>query len=127
MKREHNLYPLQAEKVAERSLPLDAEHLRRLASDVSAMTDALCELRAGGRGVTPQVKNIQLCSCKSDVAGGGPRQEHPEQAWRGGCQRGAGGEQVREEIVDSERETSAFSTGWRSRASSSLPPPCQDD
>ena len=54
----HNLYPLQAEKVAERSLPLDAEHLRRLASDVSAMTDALCELRAGGRGVTPQVKNI---------------------------------------------------------------------
>ena len=41
--------------MAERSLPLDAEHLRRLASDVSAMTDALCELRAGGRGVTPQV------------------------------------------------------------------------
>ena len=39
-------------------MPLDAEHLRRLASDVSAMTDALCELRAGGRGVTPQVKNI---------------------------------------------------------------------
>ena len=36
-------------------MPLDAEHLRRLASDVSAMTDALCELRAGGRGVTPQV------------------------------------------------------------------------
>ena len=45
--------------MAERSLPLDAEHLRRLASDVSAMTDALCELRAGGRGVTPQV-NIHL-------------------------------------------------------------------
>ena len=47
--------------MAERSLPLDAEHLRRLASDVSAMTDALCELRAGGRGVTPQV-NIFVTS-----------------------------------------------------------------
>ena len=42
-------------------MPLDAEHLRRLASDVSAMTDALCELRAGGRGVTPQV-NIFVTS-----------------------------------------------------------------
>eukprot|EP00092_Neocalanus_flemingeri_P011035 GFUD01011880.1.p1 GENE.GFUD01011880.1~~GFUD01011880.1.p1 ORF type:complete len:1019 (-),score=248.98 GFUD01011880.1:807-3710(-) len=47
-----------AEKVAERSLPLDAEHLRRLASDVSAMTDALCELRSGGRGATPQAENL---------------------------------------------------------------------
>ena len=41
-------------------MPLDAEHLRRLASDVSAMTDALCELRAGGRGVTPQVNTHSL-------------------------------------------------------------------
>ena len=89
-------------------MPLDAEHLRRLASDVSAMTDALCELRAGGRGVTPQVKNSQLLSCKSGVAGGGPCQEHPEQAWRGGCQCGAGGEQVREEIVDCERDKCPF-------------------
>ena len=40
-------------------MPLDAEHLRRLASDVSAMTDALCELRAGGRGVTPQVNILR--------------------------------------------------------------------
>jgi len=47
-----------AEKVAERSLPLDAEHLRRLAGDVSAMTDALCELRASGRGATPQAENL---------------------------------------------------------------------
>jgi len=47
-----------AEKVAERSLPLDAEHLRRLAGDVSAMTDALCELRAEGRGATPQAENL---------------------------------------------------------------------
>ena len=72
----------QAEKVAERSLPLDAEHLRRLASDVSAMTDALCELRAGGRGVTPQV-NIGLSLLRDFEiyhVGGEPCEEHPEPA-----------------------------------------------
>ena len=47
-----------AEKVAERSLPLDAEHLRRLAGDVTAMTDALCELRASGRGTSAQAENL---------------------------------------------------------------------
>ena len=47
-----------AEKVAERSLPLDAEHLRRLAGDVTAMTDALCELRASGRGTSVQAENL---------------------------------------------------------------------
>ena len=53
--------------MAERSLPLDAEHLRRLASDVSAMTDALCELRAGGRGVTPQVNILRGNVLATDV------------------------------------------------------------
>ena len=46
------------QKVAERSLPIDADHLRRLAGDVSAMTDSLCELRMGGRGATPQSENL---------------------------------------------------------------------
>ena len=86
--------------MAERSLPLDAEHLRRLASDVSAMTDALCELRAGGRGVTPPV----LFFCLRDfvqkvyLAGREPCQEHPEQAGRGGGQCGAGREQASNKI-----------------------------
>ena len=53
--------------MAERSLPLDAEHLRRLASDVSAMTDALCELRAGGRGVTPQVNILRDNELATDI------------------------------------------------------------
>ena len=42
-------------QVAERCLPLDSEHLRRVGGYLTAMTDAICELRAGGRGVTPQV------------------------------------------------------------------------
>ena len=45
-------------KVAERSLPIDADHLRRLAGDVSAMTDSLCELRASGQGATPQAETL---------------------------------------------------------------------
>jgi len=47
-----------AGRLAEKSLPLDAEHLRRLGGDVSAMTDALCELRAAGRGTTPQAETL---------------------------------------------------------------------
>lgn len=47
-----------AVKVAEGSLPLDAEHLRRVASDLTTLTDGLCELRAQGRGVTPQAENL---------------------------------------------------------------------
>ena len=46
------------QKVADRSLPIDAEHLRRLAGDVAAMTDSLCELRQSGRGATPQAENL---------------------------------------------------------------------
>ena len=46
------------QKVADRSLPIDAEPLRRLAGDVAAMTDSLCELRQSGRGATPQAENL---------------------------------------------------------------------
>ena len=42
-------------RVAEGSLPIDAEHLRRVVGDVTALTNGLCELRAEGRGATPQV------------------------------------------------------------------------
>ncbi|XP_023329663.1 vinculin isoform X4 [Eurytemora carolleeae] len=45
-------------KVAEGSLPLDAEHIRRVAADVTTLTNGLCELRAAGRGTTPQAENL---------------------------------------------------------------------
>ena len=45
-------------KIADKSLPIDAEHLRRLASDVTSLTNSLCELRATGRGATPQSENL---------------------------------------------------------------------
>lgn len=47
-----------AMKVAEGSLPLDADHLRRVTSDVTTLTDGLCELRQQGRGTTPQAENV---------------------------------------------------------------------
>jgi len=47
-----------ASKVAERSLPLDSEHLRRLTSDIDAMTSALVELRDSGRGASPQAESL---------------------------------------------------------------------
>ena len=42
-------------RVADRALPADRDAIRKLASDVSAMTDALCELRQDGKGASPQV------------------------------------------------------------------------
>ena len=42
-------------RVADRALPADRDTIRKLASDVSAMTDALCELRQDGKGASPQV------------------------------------------------------------------------
>ena len=32
-------------KVADRSLPMDAKHMRKLAGDIDSMSKALCELR----------------------------------------------------------------------------------
>ena len=48
----------QAGRLADKSLPMDADHLRRLAGDVTSMTDVLCELRASGRGATPQAETL---------------------------------------------------------------------
>ncbi len=45
-------------KVADRSLPSDAEHLRKLVGDASSMGDALNELRREGRGATPQAEAL---------------------------------------------------------------------
>ena len=39
-------------KVADRSLPMDAKHLRKLSGDIESMTDALTELRQNGQGKT---------------------------------------------------------------------------
>ncbi|KAK3872880.1 hypothetical protein Pcinc_022074 [Petrolisthes cinctipes] len=48
----------QAGKVADRSLPPDREAIRKLSGDISAMTDALCELRQDGKGTTPQGQSL---------------------------------------------------------------------
>ncbi|XP_063234330.1 vinculin isoform X2 [Bacillus rossius redtenbacheri] len=45
-------------KVAERSLPHDAEAIRKLCGDVTTMTDALCELRQDEKGATPQAEAL---------------------------------------------------------------------
>ena len=45
-------------KVADRSLPIDAEHIRKLTGDLASMIDALCELRSKGDGATPQAEAL---------------------------------------------------------------------
>ncbi|KAK5638373.1 hypothetical protein RI129_012668 [Pyrocoelia pectoralis] len=47
-----------AEKVADRCLPPDAQAIGRLVSELTTMTDALCELRQDGRGATPQAESL---------------------------------------------------------------------
>lgn len=47
-----------AYKVADRSLPHDASRIRRLADDISAQANALCELRQEGKGNTPQAESL---------------------------------------------------------------------
>ena len=44
--------------MADRSLPLDAAHLRKLAGDIQSMTDSLVELRSKGEGTTPQAESL---------------------------------------------------------------------
>lgn len=41
--------------VADRALPADQTTIRKLCSEITTMTDALCELRQDGKGATPQV------------------------------------------------------------------------
>lgn len=45
-------------KVADRCLPQDSHLIRRLAGDVSAMANTLCDLRQDGKGTTPQADSI---------------------------------------------------------------------
>ncbi|XP_065159556.1 vinculin isoform X7 [Atheta coriaria] len=47
-----------ARKVADRCMPKDAEFIRKLCSDLTTMTDALCELRQDGKGATPQAESL---------------------------------------------------------------------
>ncbi|XP_063706986.1 vinculin isoform X3 [Culicoides brevitarsis] len=47
-----------AYKVADRSLPHDANVIRRLADDITAQTNALCELRQEGKGTSPQAESL---------------------------------------------------------------------
>lgn len=44
-----------AHAVADRALPTDRDHIHKLSSDVTTMTEALCELRQEGKGTSPQV------------------------------------------------------------------------
>ncbi len=45
-------------KVAERALPSDAEHLRKLCGDAASMADALAQLRREGDGAKPQAEAL---------------------------------------------------------------------
>ncbi|XP_052862954.1 vinculin isoform X1 [Anopheles cruzii] len=45
-------------KVADRCLPQDSHILRKLAGDITAMANTLCDLRQDGKGTTPQADNI---------------------------------------------------------------------
>ncbi|KAI5734999.1 hypothetical protein M8J77_013013 [Diaphorina citri] len=44
--------------VAERALPPDQTAIRKLCSEITTMTDALCELRQDGKGATPQAESL---------------------------------------------------------------------
>lgn len=41
-----------------RCLPNDANHINKICSDLTTMTDALCELRQDGKGATPQAESL---------------------------------------------------------------------
>lgn len=45
-------------KIADRCLPQDAHTIRKLCSELTTMTDALCELRQDGKGATPQAESL---------------------------------------------------------------------
>ncbi|KAG5887305.1 hypothetical protein JTB14_006450 [Gonioctena quinquepunctata] len=47
-----------AQKVAERCLPQDAQTINKICSELTTMTDALCELRQDGKGATPQAESL---------------------------------------------------------------------
>ncbi|XP_072393720.1 vinculin [Diabrotica undecimpunctata] len=47
-----------AQKVADRCLPQDTHIINKICSDLTTMTDALCELRQDGKGTTPQAESL---------------------------------------------------------------------
>lgn len=47
-----------AHKVADRCLPHDAQPIRKMADDLTTMTNALCELRHDGKGHSPQAEAL---------------------------------------------------------------------
>ncbi|XP_044764026.1 vinculin isoform X3 [Coccinella septempunctata] len=47
-----------AQKVSQRSLPHDSNAINKLCSELTTMTDALCELRQDGKGNTPQAESL---------------------------------------------------------------------
>ncbi|KFD70019.1 hypothetical protein M514_08978 [Trichuris suis] len=47
-----------SERIASRALPEDASQIRRACSDISSMTDSLCELRHNKQGDSPQAQGL---------------------------------------------------------------------
>ncbi|XP_020715469.1 vinculin [Ceratitis capitata] len=47
-----------ANEISERCLPQDAYPIRRLADEIAAMTNSLCELRQDGKGTSPQAESL---------------------------------------------------------------------
>ncbi|KAG8199192.1 hypothetical protein JTE90_016019 [Oedothorax gibbosus] len=47
-----------ARRIAERCLPPDSNAIQKMCGDITAMTNALCELREGGKGTTPQAEAL---------------------------------------------------------------------
>ncbi|EEC14249.1 vinculin, putative [Ixodes scapularis] len=61
-----------AKRVADRSLPADADAIRKLCGDLESMTNALCELRQEGKGgkfVKPTRPKVRQ-NCETDVLWG---------------------------------------------------------
>lgn len=47
-----------AYRVADRCLPQDAATIRRIAGDITKAVNQLCDLRADGKGQTPQAEQL---------------------------------------------------------------------
>lgn len=47
-----------AHRVADRCLPQDANHIRKIAGDIAKAADILCNLRQEGKGQTPQAEQL---------------------------------------------------------------------
>ncbi|XP_054727392.1 vinculin [Anastrepha obliqua] len=47
-----------ANEISERCLPQDAYPIRRMADEIAAMTNSLCELRQDGKGTSPQAESL---------------------------------------------------------------------